>query len=262
MFHTLALTLLISTSLASTCSDPPSLDIPFPQKFRRNDPEPLPDILSEPADALANPIALPSQWLPPQFLPPPWSPDSDLDSPYPSGGVSPWDDSGRSQIMDNEVIVCPRRHLDCRKCPADVRCRGMMTGGGGEMGATTEEPEGDGNENCPMNKCDKMATAQCGAGAKCTQGYCVCELGMKAATGLRGTKGLGAVTVYVGPAVDCRVKCDDPSCKEVEQMKEGVCYKSGDEDAYEKWYEDNIGEVIARGSIQEKRAAERKRRML
>jgi hypothetical protein len=118
-----------------------------------------------------------------------------------------------------------------------------MSGGGGYMDTTTEEPEEDGNENCPLQKCDAVTSAKCGEGAKCTRGFCMCELGMKGAgTGLRGAEGLGTVTVYVEPGVDCGVKCDDLSCKEVEQLEEGVCYKSGDagEEEDEHWYDENM----------------------
>ncbi|KAI8941371.1 hypothetical protein NX059_002595 [Plenodomus lindquistii] len=71
----------------------------------------------------------PSTSATPHFLPPPWSPTSNLDSPYPLTGVSPYDDSGRSEILDNEPSIeatwrtCPASNLDCAKCPRDKRCR-------------------------------------------------------------------------------------------------------------------------------------------
>jgi hypothetical protein len=37
--------------------------------------------------------------------------------------------------------------------------------------------------------------------------------------------------VYVDPGVDCDVKCDEVSCKEVEQLEGGVCWKSGNQEA-------------------------------
>jgi hypothetical protein len=89
-------------------------------------------------------------------------------------------------------------------------------------------PENDGNSNCPISKCD-VGGVLCGVNAKCTRGYCVCDLGLTGnATGWRGSEGLGQVTVYVDPAVDCSAKCDGLSCKEVQQLDVGVCFKSGD----------------------------------
>jgi hypothetical protein len=71
----------------------------------------------------------------------------------------------------------------------------------------------------------------CGANARCTRGFCVCDLGMKGngtAEGWRGNDGLGEVTVYNDISVDCDTACDDLSCKEVEQLDVGVCWKSAD----------------------------------
>lgn len=57
----------------------------------------------------------------------------------------------------------------------------------------------------------------------------MCDLGMAgSADAYRGTEGLGKVTVYVSPSVDCNTPCDSLSCKEVAQLDDGVCYKSGD----------------------------------
>jgi hypothetical protein len=95
------------------------------------------------------------------------------------------------------------------------------------------EPEDDGLANCPIAKCDKGGVG-CGVGARCTRGYCVCELGLKGnrnGTGVwRGKEGLQSVTVYSDVGVDCDMKCDDLSCKEVKQLSDGVCWKSGSVD--------------------------------
>ncbi|KAH3941680.1 hypothetical protein HBI56_197300 [Parastagonospora nodorum] len=173
-----------------------------------------------PFDPLSGPSAITID-LPPQFLPPPWTPTSGLDSPY---GVSPWDDSGSSQMTDNSPSIwrqCPKKHLDCRKCPRDWRCRRAVQ-------AADIAPEDDGNSKCPIAKCD-AGGVQCGVKARCTRGYCVCDLGMTGSSdAYRGTEGLGKATVYVGPGVDCNTPCDGLSCKEVAQLDDGVCYKSGD----------------------------------
>ncbi|KAF2034829.1 hypothetical protein EK21DRAFT_107460 [Setomelanomma holmii] len=134
---------------------------------------------------------------PKEFLPPPRSPASNLDSPYPSSGVSPWDDSGRSQMTDNEdsiLSACPQLHLDCRKCPRDYSCRrpqipvwGGGDGSSSEPGAvsttpdvgsadSSTQPEDDGNANCPLEKCSSSASYAwntCGPTAVCTGGYCL-----------------------------------------------------------------------------------------
>lgn len=58
----------------------------------------------------------------------------------------------------------------------------------------------------------------------------MCDLGWRGAprhgVGWRGNEGLGALTVYNDPEVDCDVKCDSLSCKEVPQLEKGVCWKS------------------------------------
>jgi hypothetical protein len=85
--------------------------------------------------------------------------------------------------------------------------------------------------NGPIAKCDKGGV-ECGVGARCTRGYCVCDLGMKGnGTGMwRGKEGLESVTVFSDVSVDCDTQCDDLSCKEVEQLDDGVCWKSGSVD--------------------------------
>ncbi|KAL5116733.1 hypothetical protein ACEQ8H_005345 [Pleosporales sp. CAS-2024a] len=166
--------------------------------------------------------------LPPQFLPPPWSPYSGLDSPYPSSGVSPWDDSGRSQSVDNTPSVwrqCPKVRLDCRKCPRDRRCRVAV--------GNLSDADDDGSEGCPLSKCDEVGNGLviggCGTGATCTRGYCVCPLGTTGDGGWRGSQGLGQVTVYVDPGIDCNATCEGPLCNEVQQLSVGMCFVSGTE---------------------------------
>jgi hypothetical protein len=59
-------------------------------------------------------------------LPPARNPeDNALDFTLDSSGVSPWTDSGRSQILDfwPPWQTCPRGFLKCRRCPHDPRCR-------------------------------------------------------------------------------------------------------------------------------------------
>jgi hypothetical protein len=68
----------------------------------------------------------------------------------------------------------------------------------------------------------------------------VCDLGMKGSgEQFRGTEGLGSITVYVDPSVDCDTKCDDWSCKEVEQLGEDVCWRSGEENSSDEEDEDD-----------------------
>ncbi|KAF1915177.1 hypothetical protein BDU57DRAFT_595776 [Ampelomyces quisqualis] len=209
----ITLTLLaLLPSIHAACYTPPPIDTSIVQKR-------TPQI--DEFDFLSGPSAITID-LPAQFLPPPWSPSSGLDSPYPSTGVSPWDDSGRAQMLDNMPLwrTCPRLHLDCRKCPRDFRCRR----------ASGAQPENDGQEKCPLRKCDdELVFTRCGDRARCTRGYCVCELGMKAQVGWRGQQGLEGLTVYADVGADCEVKCEDLSCKEVGQLEEGVCWKSGGE---------------------------------
>lgn len=52
---------------------------------------------------------------------------------------------------------------------------------------------------------------------------------MKAGDGKawRGHEGLERLTVYADVGAACDVKCEDLSCKEVGQLEEGVCWKSG-----------------------------------
>jgi hypothetical protein len=85
--------------------------------------------------------------------------------------------------------------------------------------------------NCPIAKCDQGGV-ECGVGARCTRGYCVCDLGMKGngTEVWRGKEGLESVTVYSDVGVNCDTKCDDLSCKEVNQLSAGVCWKSGNVD--------------------------------
>ncbi|KAH7085758.1 hypothetical protein BKA63DRAFT_26366 [Paraphoma chrysanthemicola] len=195
--------------------------------------------------------------LPAEFLPPPWSPDSNLDSPYPSSGVSPWDDSGRSQMTDNQDSIwrtCPQLHLDCRKCPRDFRCRRPQIPAWGDrgnpVGAITTlpdlassdiPPEDDGNGACPLKKCstDLAYWNWCYSGARCTRGYCACDVGKKGSwreggEGYRGNGGLEEVTVYVDPGVFCDIPCDDLSCKEVKQLELGTCWKDGDSNSIDQ----------------------------
>lgn len=178
--------------------------------------------------------------LPKEYLPPAWRPSSDLASPYPSNDESQWDDSGRSQMVDNQVDIwylCPKQHLDCRKCPGDARCRRPhFPELHGEPASTEADlpPEDDGQSNCPFvsTRCDENVNT-CGTNAQCTRGFCVCALGWKgssfAGAGYRGNAGLGSVTVFNFLGAACDVKCDDVSCKEVEQLKENVCFRNGEQ---------------------------------
>ncbi|CAO2650329.1 Nn.00g016210.m01.CDS01 [Neocucurbitaria sp. VM-36] len=188
---------------------------------------------------------------PPTFLPPPWSPHSDLDSPYPLSGVSPWDDSGRSQILDNEPSVqmwrtCPEHYLDCRKCPRDPKCRrpgfpwwsptdifdlpAALTGP--QLAAGTDLPTSiaSGVDICPLSTCGSATSlSSCGTNARCVRNHCVCKLGYKGATEngpvVRGFEDLQAVTVWVDTDMACDVPCDSPSCAEVQQVK--ACFENG-----------------------------------
>jgi hypothetical protein len=91
------------------------------------------------------------------------------------------------------------------------------------------QPEDDGLANCPISKCDTGGNGTCGVNARCTRGYCVCDLGMRGngTAGMwRGSEGLESVTVFSDLGIDCDTQCDDLSCKEVEQLESGVCWKS------------------------------------
>jgi hypothetical protein len=226
----LFLTLSVTISVASSACAPPmpnaryTLDSPPPKREAQEDP--LIDI-----DLSWTPIDLPKE-----FLPPPWNPFSNLDSPYPSDAAPELDDNGHSQMVDNEPPTwraCPKLDLDCRKCPRDFRCRrpqfpDLAAGGESEAPLTIAgadiPPEDDGQGNCPLQKCDDNVS-RCGTNARCTRGFCVCDLGLKGA--FRGNDGLGAVTVYNNPGAGCEDKCDDLSCKEVEQLEVDVCFRDG-----------------------------------
>ncbi|OAL50773.1 hypothetical protein IQ07DRAFT_643993 [Pyrenochaeta sp. DS3sAY3a] len=180
----------------------------------------------------------------PPFLPPPWTPDSLTDSPYPLSGISPWDDSGRAQMLDNAPSLgpwpeCPEKLLDCRKCPRDTRCLYPNK----PWWATPEPITPSTISNppvfpplpvpdaiCPLRTCG-AAGAVCGLHASCIRGHCVCRLGFKgdAAVGpvVRGRSGLQAVTVWVDPGAACDVQCDTLSCGEVEVVGSCAAGKKG-----------------------------------
>jgi hypothetical protein len=102
---------------------------------------------------------------------------------------------------------------------------------GSSSGGSTSLPEDSGQASCPLSKCDSGSSGKCGSNARCTRGYCVCDLGTKGplgnTEGYRGNEGLGKLTVYVDVRVDCSAKCDDLSCKEVKQVDDGMCWRSG-----------------------------------
>jgi hypothetical protein len=207
-------------SLASSCVLP-------------SDPTTNPQECAAQHDDLATPN------VPAAYLPPGWPFESNLDSPYPSNDESQWDDKGHSQMVDNEVpiwLLCPQYHLDCRKCPGDARCRRPHFPELYGEPATSADlpPEDDGQGNCPLGstRCDDNIQT-CGANAQCTRGFCLCKLGWKGSSsegeGYRSNDGLGAVTVYNSLGAACDVECDDASCKEVEQLKENVCFRNGEQ---------------------------------
>lgn len=224
-----ALLPLLSSTVYAACHTPPKPHISNREVVYAQKRNAQPDFPEQ--DFNTGPSAITID-LPPQFLPPPWSPFSDLDSPYPSSGVSPWDDSGRSQMVDNEPSIynmCPLRHLDCRKCPGDPRCQPWVSDTSSSSAPIA--PEDDGQKDCPIHKCDTGDSfGTCGKNARCTRGYCVCNLGWSGAPtygqGWRGNEGLGVLTVYINPETDCDVKCDSLGCKEVPQVAVGVCWKS------------------------------------
>lgn len=161
----------------------------------------------------------------PNFLPPPWSPSSNLDSPYPLTGVPPYDDTGRSEVLDNEPSAeaiwrtCPISNLNCTKCPRDERCQRKGTPWW-QVDPTIKIDDGGLVANvCPLTSCT-TAPGGCGKNAKCVRDHCVCETGWKGATdSVRGFEGLQAVTVWVDGRVDCDVRCDGWGCEEVRQVE-------------------------------------------
>lgn len=155
-------------------------------------------------------------------------------------------------MVDNEPSIynmCPRIHLDCQKCPLDPRCEPWV--GGLSDSSAPIAPEDDGQKDCPIAKCDtnKASIGKCGKNARCTRGYCVCDLGwrgsVKHGQGWRGNEGLGVLTVYIHPETACDVKCDTLSCKEVPQLDVGVCWKSDGT----KYIEDAQAEGSGSGSV-------------
>ncbi|KAF2833356.1 hypothetical protein CC86DRAFT_399983 [Ophiobolus disseminans] len=182
----LILALFVTTSLAS-CTFP----LPAQKRdaqYDSADPidvtyETIPDI-----DTPFGPIDLP-----PEFLPSAWSPSSNLGSPYPD---DPIDDGGRSQMIDNEVPfwhICSNSNLDCAMCPRDARCKipqfpeiGDEPGPPPPLLVFDDDilPEDDGQQDCPLQKCDEEIM-RCGSNARCTRGFCVCDLGMKGTFGYR-----------------------------------------------------------------------------
>lgn len=66
--------------------------------------------------------------------------------------------------------------------------------------------------------------------------------------GYRGTEGLGILTVYVNPFLDCDVKCDGLACKEVPQLEVGVCWKS-DGSGYDQDVKIDSGMGVGRGTV-------------
>ncbi|KAF2447807.1 hypothetical protein P171DRAFT_518842 [Karstenula rhodostoma CBS 690.94] len=60
-------------------------------------------------------------------LNPEWSPDSKNHVPVSLDPISPFNDNGRSQMVDNFVpalwiMNCPALALNCNRCPRDLRC--------------------------------------------------------------------------------------------------------------------------------------------
>lgn len=178
-------------------------------------------------------------------LNPDWSPDPDNVEPISlDGGISPWDDSGRSQMMDFQPlwVNCPARYLNCHKCPRDFRCH-LSSSSTSVPSATrtphSKPPQGEefnaltgpqlvgfGNlggkkEQCPLRKCGGKAGTECGPGARCSKGYCACPAGYKGDSGnaLRGRSRPEALTVYVDPGIACDTPCQVLFCPEVERVR-------------------------------------------
>lgn len=229
----LAITLFASLSYAQLCSTSDETSL---QKRTPQDSESTPEINAGPSPIS---IDLPEDWLPIQippsagFLPPPWTPSSDVDSPYPSP-----DDSGHSQMTDNMPInsrICPDKHINCVICPRDPRCKRPQQpwwDNPQPSPSPSNEPDPPSGEPCPLKKCSSADYwTQCGRNAQCSRGFCVCTTGMKGSAsspGYRGTSGLGEITVYQNPDVDCGTPCETPGCKEVEQVKADTCWADGE----------------------------------
>ncbi|KAF1828760.1 hypothetical protein BDW02DRAFT_537596 [Decorospora gaudefroyi] len=146
--------------------------------------------------------------------PPSWNKASYSDSPYdPSGSsMTPWDDTGRAQMLDNMDTASwgeyPPAGLDCNICPLDPRCT---------FSNSPSRPSPCRAQTCPLGSC--KSTTECGQNAACVRDHCMCKTGFKG-TGqsVRGFDGLQGVTVGVDIGVACVVPCDSLDCKEVLQV--------------------------------------------
>ncbi|KAF2793057.1 hypothetical protein K505DRAFT_418052 [Melanomma pulvis-pyrius CBS 109.77] len=162
---------------------------------------------------------------------------------YDSSGISPWNDNGRSETLDHITswVNCPRRYLNCRKCPLDRRCRrpsvpkptpkptlprphivppvpgdpAALTGPQLAGWKNEDEDEGD-KSGCELARC-RGRLQGCGSGATCVRGYCACPSGLKGSSGSmgRGWDLPEAATVYVDAGVACDQSCEGPFCTEV-----------------------------------------------
>ncbi|KAJ4296585.1 hypothetical protein N0V90_006632 [Kalmusia sp. IMI 367209] len=121
---------------------------------------------------------------------PEWSPDPNNLAPIMLDPISPWNDNGRSQMLDDFVPVpwmnCPSQALDCRRCPKDFRCSLPLS--------TTSKPP-------PV-----VGAKLCMSGAICNLNYCTCPPedkeqpnDTKKWISLKGWKWLEAFNVYFNP---------------------------------------------------------------
>ncbi|PSN72740.1 hypothetical protein BS50DRAFT_166936 [Corynespora cassiicola Philippines] len=156
---------------------------------------------------------------------------------FSASGVSPWDDSGRSQMLDHldGWSGCPPRALNCRKCPRDRRCQNRPLGPMFGPPLQEEEPNAFASPNaksanawgeglvCHLKRCDYLNP--CGDYATCTGGYCTCAQGWKARRGgyvnqVRGRELPGSLSVFTDPGIACLQPCTRPYCAEVDGNEE------------------------------------------
>ncbi|OAG12735.1 uncharacterized protein CC84DRAFT_1227319 [Paraphaeosphaeria sporulosa] len=182
-------------------------------------------------------------------LNPEWSHDSQNHAPNSLDPISPFNDNGRSQMVDNFLpapwmMNCPALALDCSRCPRDLRCSRTLltTKTPPHNGQITPQPAGLGGYNtitgqqdsdtptvagqqpppCPLQKCSNAGAPPCGPGAICRKDNCAClhgrkghPFGPKGWMALRGWTWPEALNIFVNPGVPCETPCDTLFCGEV-----------------------------------------------
>lgn len=177
-----------------------------------------------------------------------WSSDPENHAPIAFDPISPFNDNGRSQMVDNFVPApwinhCPALALNCNRCPRELSCSLPLSAtviappivqptpqpaGVGEYNAVTGQQDSDvptaadqQSPPCSLQKYSETDVSPCEPGALCKKGHCACprrkdqDFGLKSWIRLRGWSWPEALNVFVNPDVPCEPPCDTLFCGEV-----------------------------------------------